>query len=103
VTATTTAPQYRFYALPDGLRPALARATNGEGAAIACELWELPASGLGELLGLIGAPLGLGRVTLAHGAEVTGFICEAGAVGDAKDITGHGGWRAHMAAQPTVV
>lgn len=100
VTATTTAANYRFFALPDGKRPALSR--SEEGASIACEVWELSSAALGELLGLIAAPLGLGRVTLADGAEVTGFICESGALSDARDITDHGGWRAHLADQPTV-
>lgn len=101
VRATSTAPVYRFFALPDGRRPGLARSEDG--AAIACEVWEIPAAALGELLGLIGAPLGLGRVTLADGSEVTGFICEAGALGDAADITAHEGWRAYRAAQITTV
>lgn len=96
VRATSTAPVYRFFALPDGKRPGLTRSEDG--AAIACEVWEIPSAGLGELLGLIGAPLGLGRVALADGSEVTGFICEAGALGDAQDITEHGGWRAFRAA-----
>lgn len=103
VRATTTAPDYRFFALPDGKRPALSRATDDDGAAIACEVWELPAAGLGDLLGLIGAPLGLGRVTLADGTAVTGFICESGALAGATDLTEYGSWRAHLAAQPTVV
>lgn len=101
VCATTTAPEYEFYALPDGKRPALSR--NEDGAAIACEVWALPSAALGEMLGLIGAPLGLGRVTLADGSEVTGFICESGALDDAVDITTSGGWRKYRSTAPASV
>ncbi|MBJ7329892.1 MAG: allophanate hydrolase [Solirubrobacteraceae bacterium] len=103
VRATTTAPDYRFFALPDGKRPALSRATDGDGAAIECEVWDMPAAALGELLGLIGAPLGLGRVTLADETEITSFICESGALAGATDITDHGGWRPYFSAQVTAV
>lgn len=100
VSVTRTAPAYRLYALPgDGpvARPGLIRTPDG-GAAIACEVWELAPSALGELLGLIPAPLGLGRVELEDGASVTGFICEGHAAQDATDVTAFGGWRAYLAA-----
>lgn len=36
----------------------------------------MPVESLGAFATLIPAPLGLGRVALADGREVTGFICE---------------------------
>ncbi len=46
----------------------------------------------------IPAPLGIGRIRLAGGGAVQGFLCEANAVADAEDITRFGGWRAYLAA-----
>lgn len=97
VAATQTAPKYRFYALPDGKRPGLIKVQAG-GAAIACEVWEMPASQLGGFVAGIAAPLGIGKLELADGSSVSGFICEGIGVFDAQDITAYGGWRAWLAA-----
>jgi allophanate hydrolase len=86
-----TAPRYRLYRLPSGV-PGLVR-DEADGAAIDLELWRLPTGTLGSLLAGIPAPLGLGRIVLADGAEVTGFLCEAYATAGALDITAGGGWR----------
>ena len=95
--AGKTAPAYRFYALPGGPphRPGLVRVSEG-GSAIELEVWSLPAERIGDLLRRIPAPLGLGRVSLADGTDVAGFLCEAHAAQDAKDITSLGGWRAYL-------
>jgi allophanate hydrolase len=98
VSATQTASKYRFYALPDGKRPGLIQVSDG-GAAIACEVWEMPASQFGSFVAGIPAPLGIGKLDLADGSVVNGFICEGVGVADAKDITEFGGWRAWLAAQ----
>ncbi|MHB8825146.1 MAG: allophanate hydrolase-related protein, partial [Thiobacillus sp.] len=98
VSATQTASKYRFYALPDGKRPGLIQVSDG-GAAIACEVWEMPASQFGSFVAGIPAPLGIGKLELADGSVVNGFICEGVGVADAKDITEFGGWRAWLAAQ----
>ncbi len=98
MTATRTAPHYRLYALPDGKRPGLIQVTEG-GAAIECEVWELPASQFGSFVAGIPAPLGIGKLKLADGSEVNGFICEGIAVAGAKDITAFGGWRGWLAAR----
>lgn len=97
--ATTTAPQYRFFALPGTKppKPGLLRVASG-GAAIAVEVWDVPLAALGSFLALIPAPLGLGSVTLADGSSVHGFICEALALEGATDITSFGGWRAYLAS-----
>ena len=45
------------------------------------------------------APLAIGRVALADGTEVSGFLCEPIALADAVEITPHGGWRAYLASR----
>jgi allophanate hydrolase len=96
VRTTQTAPKYRLYALPDGKRPGLIKVHEG-GAAIACEVWEMPASKFGSFVAGIAGPLGIGKLELADGSVVNGFICECLGVTDAKDITEFGGWRAWLA------
>lgn len=98
VAATQTAPLYRFYALPDGMRPGLIRVAR-DGAAIACEVWELPATTFGSFVAGIPEPLGIGTVTLADGSSVSGFICEPIGIENARDITEFGGWRAYLASR----
>ena len=94
---TTTADQYRLYALPNTAppKPGLKRVTTG-GAAIALEVWDMPIAQVGSFLALIPAPLGLGKVELADGSWVTGFVCEGFALDAAHDVTSHHGWRAYM-------
>jgi allophanate hydrolase len=96
--ATQTAPKYRFYALPDGKRPGLIKVEN-DGAAVACEVWEMPASQFGSFVAGIPAPLGIGKLDLTDGSVVNGFICEGIGVAGAQDITQYGGWRAWLAAR----
>ncbi len=94
-----TAPVYRLYALQgaDLARPGLVR-VEGEGASIEVELWELSRAAVGALSCQVPAPLAIGRVELAGGSQVAGFLCEGHAAAQARDITGHGGWRAYLAA-----
>lgn len=41
----------------------------------------------------------IGKVELADGSLVPGFLCEPAALGDgSRDITAYGGWRAYLAA-----
>jgi allophanate hydrolase len=93
---TQTAPHYRLYALPGGPpeRPGLVRAANS--GTIEVEVWALPADRVGSFLQLIPAPLGLGKVELADGGQVTGFICEPCGIEGAVDVTAYGGWRAYL-------
>ncbi len=92
-----TVPHYRLYALPGGPphRPGLVRVPQG-GAAIALEVWSLPAWRFGEFVAEIPAPLGLGTIELEDGSTVQGFLCEAYATESARDITSFGGWRAYL-------
>jgi allophanate hydrolase len=97
---TSTAPQYRLYALPGGppYRPGLTRVER-DGAAIELEVWSVPEAALGGFIDQIPAPLGVGRVQLGSGTAVCGFLCEGHALGQALDITHHGGWRAYLASR----
>ena len=99
LSRTTTAPGYKLYLLPGGppLRPGLVQ--DKDGTAIEVEVWELPVVNLGDFLNQIPAPLGLGRVQLADGGSVTGFLCEGYAVAGAEEITGFGGWRNFLASR----
>jgi allophanate hydrolase len=100
ITSTHTAPHYRFYALPGTTppKPGLLRVAPGQGAAIAVEIWEIPLEHYGSFVALIPSPLGIGRLELANGHWVQGFICEAWATEGAQDITAFGGWRAYLAS-----
>jgi allophanate hydrolase len=95
--ATSTAAHYRLYALPNTTppKPGLKRVATS-GAAIAVEVWDMPTAQVGSFLALIPAPLGLGKVELADGSWVTGFVCEGFALDAALDVTLHGGWRAYI-------
>jgi len=99
VTATQTAPRYRLYALPGTTppKPGLAR-VDGDGTAIAIEVWELPLRRFGEFVAEIPQPLGIGSLELADGRWVKGFICEPAAIAGATDISAFGGWRAYLAS-----
>jgi len=94
---TTTANHYHLFALQEQptQRPALVRSLDS-GAAIDVEVWRLPSAELGGFIAGIAAPLGLGKVTLADGRSVCGFIAEACAVDMASDVTRFGGWRAYL-------
>lgn len=96
---TETTPHYRLYRLdgPPPARPGLIRAETG-GAAIAVEVWALPMDRVGEFLAAIPSPLGLGRVELADGSKITGFLAEPFGLAGAEEITALGGWRAFLAA-----
>jgi len=94
-----TAPAYRLYALDaaDPPRPGLVRVAH-DGESIELELWQIARGALGELLCEVPAPLAIGRVELADGNEVAGFVCEGHAATDALDISEHGSWRAYLTA-----
>jgi allophanate hydrolase len=98
VSTTRTAPRYRFYALPGGppFRPGLIQVADG-GVAIDCEVWRMPVENFGSFVAGIPAPLGIGKVKLEDGAEVSGFMCEGIGVAGAEDISALGGWRQYLA------
>jgi allophanate hydrolase len=91
-----TASGYRLYQLDTTPpKPGLVWA-DGEGPGIEGELWELPPAGLAALVTELPRPMALGRVELADGSEVTGFLCEPAALERAEDITAHRGWLAYL-------
>lgn len=99
VTETRTASGYRLYALPGTTppKPGLIHDPDFTGPGIAVEVWALPPAAFGAFVAAIPAPLGIGKVTLADGTQVSGFLCEAHAVQGAEEITRFGGWRAFRA------
>ncbi|MBC7435951.1 MAG: allophanate hydrolase [Bdellovibrionales bacterium] len=100
VSAAHTAPDYRFYALPGTVppKPGLVRVAQGEGAAIALEIWRMPVEHYGSFVALIPAPLGIGTIALQGGGQVQGFLCESQALVGAQDITHLGGWRNYISS-----
>jgi allophanate hydrolase len=92
-----TAPCYRLLALPgQPARPGVV--PDAAGAALAGELWRIPAGAVAALLASIPAPLSLGRVRLDDGTETVGFLCTEAAPAGAEDVTRFGGWRAYRAS-----
>jgi allophanate hydrolase len=100
--AIDSAPRYKLFALPGGpvARPGMVRVPEG-GQAIPLEVWEVPAEHFGSFVAGIPAPLGIGKVELADGRVVPGFICEGIGTEGATDITHFGGWRAYLANRST--
>jgi allophanate hydrolase len=93
---TTTAAAYRFYALSGGppYRPGLVR--SEQGAAIEVEVWSLPAGEFGSFVEGIPRPLCIGKVELADGRLLSGFLCEPNGLEGAEEITSLGGWRVYL-------
>jgi allophanate hydrolase len=93
---TSTAACYRMYALTGGppYRPGLVMDAD-HGAEIEVEIWAVPAAEFGSFVAGIPAPLGIGKLALADGRELSGFICEPRGVAGAREITGLAGWRAY--------
>lgn len=95
VRATTSAAKYCLYDLGGEIpRPAMVRCTEGQ--SIRVEVWRMPKHELGSFVAEIPAPLGIGKVELQDGQVLPGFICEANALQDAKEISQYGGWAAYI-------
>ncbi|WP_414442274.1 allophanate hydrolase [Burkholderia sp. 22PA0106] len=99
VEATTTASDYRLYALANTTPPKPGLARSATGAPIKVELWDIAATEFGSFVAGIPSPLGIGTLTLADGRQVKGFICEPYALPDALDITEFGGWASYLASR----
>jgi allophanate hydrolase len=96
---TRTAPGYRLYRLPGGgavPRPGLARTGDGPQGGIAVEVWQLDHRAVGALLDTVPSPLGFGRLALADGSDVLGFVVQGAVPADALDVTEYGGWRRYL-------
>ena len=94
-----TTGDYRLFVLPrtNPRKPGLIRSPGLRGPGIELEIWSLDAQDFGRFVAAIPAPLGIGKIALAGGGEVDGFLCEAWAVEDAQEITQLGSWRAFCA------
>jgi allophanate hydrolase len=94
-----TAPDYRLYLIEGKLpKPGMLR-VEGDGRAVAVEIWALPQSAFGAFIDGVPPPLTIGNVRLANGEQVKGFLLESVAAQGARDISSFGGWRAFLAAQ----
>ncbi|MDR3602703.1 MAG: hypothetical protein P4L49_19870 [Desulfosporosinus sp.] len=89
---TLTAPHYQLFRLPTlPAKPGLLKSNTG-GASIQIELWGMPLTRFGDFVSAIPSPLGIGKIELLDGAEVSGFVCEAYACENAENITTAGSW-----------
>jgi len=96
--AAVTAPDYKLYALDTTPpKPGMLRVEAGKGSAIELEVWALSPTSFGQFVAAVPPPLSIGTIRLADGRGVKGFIVEAAALNDARDISSFGGWRAYMA------
>lgn len=93
--AVETAPSYDLFALPGTVpaKPGLLRVAEGTGTAIAVEVWSLSPAGFASFVSAIPAPLGIGRIVLADGTRVQGFLVESIATEGAENVSHFGGWK----------
>ncbi|EHJ95501.1 allophanate hydrolase [Agrobacterium tumefaciens] len=93
-----TLSSYRLFVLPGAVppKPGLIREPGFEGEGLEVEVWALPAGAFGRFVSNIPAPLGIGKVSLADGSVVSGFLCEPHALAGAAEITHLGGWRKYI-------
>ncbi|MYL29684.1 allophanate hydrolase [Halobacillus halophilus] len=88
-----TAARYQLVKLPgEPEKPGMIKQLHS-GTSVEVEIWDMPLRSLGAFTTSIPAPLGLGKVELEDGSEVSGFICEGYAGDIAEDISELGGWR----------
>jgi allophanate hydrolase len=98
---STTTPDYRMFLLPGTApaKPGLLRVAAGCGTAIDVEIWAMPVEQFGRFVESIPAPLSIGTLAVADGRSVKGFLVEAEATRDARDISAFGGWRSFIAGE----
>jgi gamma-glutamylcyclotransferase (GGCT)/AIG2-like uncharacterized protein YtfP len=97
VREAETEAAYRLWSIAD-VHPAMIKVTS-EGAAVAVEVWAVPASGLATLLQQEPPGLCIGKVQLADGTAVLGVLGEPWLCVGQLDITAWGGWRTYCQAQ----
>jgi allophanate hydrolase len=98
---TTTSARYRLVALAESVppKPGLERVSE-DGASIEVEVWDVPAETFGSFVAAVPGPLAIGKLELADGTWVSGFVCEPVGLDGAEDITRFGGWRAYITQDP---
>lgn len=99
VKTCRTAGEYRLYVLPNTTppKPGLIREPGFAGRGLEVEVWKVTPEAFGRFVQNIPAPLGIGKVMLDDGSQVSGFLCEPYALQGAEEITELGGWRAFIA------
>ena len=88
---------YRIYSIDDR-HPAMLR-TPGEGTSVALEIWDVPVTGLANILLAEPPGLSIGKVVLRDGSIVLGVLGEPSLCQGQRDITQYGGWRASIASK----
>jgi allophanate hydrolase len=101
VKTCRTAGEYRLFVLPNTTppKPGLIREPGFAGKGLEVEVWKVTPSAFGRFVQNIPAPLGIGKVTLDDGSQVSGFLCEPYAIEGAQEVTDLGGWRAYIASR----
>jgi allophanate hydrolase len=101
VKTCRTAGDYRLYVLPNTVppKPGLIREPGFAGKGLEVEVWKVTPAAFGRFVQNIPAPLGIGKVTLDDGSQVSGFLCEPYAIEGAQEVTDLGGWRAYIASR----
>ena len=101
VKTCRTAGDYRLFVLPNTTppKPGLIREPGFAGKGLEVEVWKVTPSAFGRFVQNIPAPLGIGKVTLDDGSQVSGFLCEPYAINGAQEVTDLGGWRAYIASR----
>jgi len=99
VKTCRTAGDYRLFVLPNTTppKPGLIREPGFAGKGLEVEVWKVTPAAFGRFVQNIPAPLGVGKVTLDDGSQVSGFLCEPYAIEGAQEVTNLGGWRAYIA------
>ncbi len=93
---TKTTKKYKMFAVPGKVeRPALVR-DEKHGKDFIVEVWRLPIESFGSFVKGIAQPLGIGKVELADGRWLTGFIAEGYASDLGEPISQYDGWRSYL-------
>jgi len=93
----STTPNYRLWSIND-VHPAMLQVSEG-GTAIALEVWDVPTTGLIQVLQQEPPGLCIGKVKLDTGEEVLGVLGEPTLCEGQTEITCYGSWRAYIAAR----
>ncbi len=98
VESTTTSEKYMMFALQtEPPKPGLIR-NEKKGRKQAVEVYSLSKESFGAFVASIPHPLGIGKLELADGSWVSGFIAEPVVAEMGVDITAFGGWKSYLAS-----
>jgi hypothetical protein len=100
VREARTAPVYRLWSIGDRY-PAMVRVAT-DGAAIAVEVWAVPAARLTSILRQEPPGLCIGTVQLEDASECLGVLGESILCRGQREITAYGGWRAYVGSRATL-